>query len=30
METIITPVWVTTTSWDHLLSENIKINYIIK
>ncbi len=30
METTITPVWVSTTSWDHLLPENIKINYIIK
>jgi hypothetical protein len=30
METTITPVWVTTTSWDHLLPEKIKINYIIK
>jgi len=30
METIITPIWYTTTSWDQELPFKIKINYIIK
>jgi len=30
METTITPIWYTTTSWDQGLPFEIKINYIIK
>jgi hypothetical protein len=29
MENIITPIWYTNTSWDHLTIK-ININYIIK
>jgi hypothetical protein len=30
MESTITPIWYTTTSWDQLLPIKIKVNYIIK
>jgi hypothetical protein len=30
METTITPIWVTTTSWDQLLPFEINVKYIIK
>jgi hypothetical protein len=30
METTITPMWVTTTSWDQLLPIKINVKYIIK
>ena len=30
MESTITPVWYTTTSWDHELPIKINVNYIIK
>jgi hypothetical protein len=30
MEVTITPIWVTTTSWDQELPIKINVNYIIK
>ena len=30
METTITPMWVTTTSWDQSLPIKINVKYIIK
>ena len=30
MEVTITPDWVTTTSWDHIIPFKINVNYIIK
>jgi hypothetical protein len=30
MEVTITPIWVTTTSWDHQIPFEINVNYIIK
>ena len=30
METTITPIWVSTTSWDNELPVKLTINYIIK